>query len=164
MDGKIKELIDIEEIRNLRTLYGHCLDGNRPDGLDEVFAVDAIADAGLGVWKGRAEIHAGLAGAFKAYDRDNQGIYPFIHAVTNHWVKLLGPDLAEGRCYLIDFETASKSDPNPLLLLGIYADEYKRIDGKWRISRTRLETVWPQRNGGGGTPGNGMPLPECAAT
>ncbi|MNL69178.1 hypothetical protein D3C87_1940030 [compost metagenome] len=47
---------------------------------------------------------------------------------------------------MIDFETASKPDPNPLLLLGIYADEYQRIDGEWRITHTRLEVVWPARN------------------
>lgn len=76
----------------------------------------------------------------------------------------LGPDLVEGRSYLIDFETASKIDPNPLLLLGVYADEYKRIEGHWRISRTRLEMVWPQRSVGGGVPGNGMTLPERATT
>jgi hypothetical protein len=48
---------------------------------------------------------------------------------------------------LIDFETASKPDPNPLLLLGLYADNYRRIDGEWRITRTSLEVVWPQRTG-----------------
>ena len=56
---------------------------------------------------------------------------------------LTGPDTAEGRCYLIDFETASKSDPNPLLLLGLYADSYRHIDGAWRITSSKLEVVWP---------------------
>lgn len=51
-------------------------------------------------------------------------------------------DEAIGRCYLIDFETASKPDPNPLLLLGIYVDQYRRLDGAWRISATRLDVVW----------------------
>ena len=159
-DDRIQTLLDIEEIRNLRTLYGHYLDGNNLAGLDEVFAPDAIVEAGRGIWRGRAAARAGLADAVRAYDRDNQGSYPFLHAVTNHWVKITGPDTAEGRCYLIDFETASKPDPNPLLLLGLYADEYRRIDGRWTISRTRLETVWPQRNGGGGEPGKGMTLPS----
>jgi len=30
-------------------------------------------------------------------------------------------------------------------LLGIYADEYRRVSGAWRISRTRLVVVWPQQ-------------------
>ena len=53
------------------------------------------------------------------------------------------PNAAEGRCYLIDFETASKPNPNPLLLLGLYADSYRRIDGAWRITSSKLEVIWP---------------------
>jgi hypothetical protein len=159
-DDRIQTLLDIEEIRNLRTRYGHHLDSGNVDGLKDVFAPDAIVDAGRGVWRGLEEVRTGLADAVKEYDRDKKGSYPFLHAVTNHWVKITGPNTAQGRCYLIDFETASKLDPNPLLLLGLYADEYRRIDDRWVISRTRLETVWPQRNGGGGEPGNGMTLPS----
>ncbi|QEI09217.1 nuclear transport factor 2 family protein [Pigmentiphaga aceris] len=159
-DDKLKAVLDREEIRNLRSLYAHFLDGNLLDRLDDIFTVDAVADTGRGQWNGRQEIRDGLRAAFQEYDRDGQGRYPFMHAVTNHWIEILGPDIAEGRCYLIDFETASKPDPNPLLLLGIYADEYKRVDGNWRISRSRLEHIWPQRNGGGGTPGDGLVLPE----
>ena len=91
-------------------------------------------------------IRAGLNDAFKLFDRDRQGSYPFLHAIANHWVVLTGPDTAQGRCYLIDFETASKPDPDPLLLLGLYADQYRRIDGEWRITHSRLEVVWPARN------------------
>jgi hypothetical protein len=97
----------------------------------------------VGKMEGIEAIQSGLNDAFKLYDRDHRENYPFMHAITNHWVQLTGPDTAQGRCYLIDFETASKPDPNPLLLLGIYADEYTRIDGEWRITHTRLEVVWP---------------------
>ncbi|MFJ5483689.1 nuclear transport factor 2 family protein [Pectobacterium actinidiae] len=146
METKIKELLDREEIRNLRTLYSHHLDSNNIASLDQVFAADAVVEVTVGKMHGIAEIRAGLSDAFRQFDRDQRGSYPFMHAVANHWVKLTGPDTAEGRCYLIDFETASKPDPNPLLLLGLYADEYRRIDGQWRITRSRLEVVWPQRD------------------
>jgi len=167
METRLQTLLDHEEIRNLRCLYAHLLDGNLVERLNEVFTEDAMADTGLGQWNNRAEIQAGLTAAFKQFDRDHRGSYPFMHAITNHWIKVLGPDLAEGRCYLIDFETASKADPqsdsNPLLLLGIYSDEYQRVAGQWRISRSRLEHVWPTRNGGGGIPGDGLNLPMRAA-
>ncbi|MBG6595945.1 nuclear transport factor 2 family protein [Pseudomonas aeruginosa] len=146
MENRIKELIDREEIRNLRTLYAHHLDSNNIDALDEVFAFDAVVEVTVGKMQGIAEIRAGLKDAFRQFDRDQHGSYPFMHAITNHWVQLTGPDTAEGRCYLVDFETASKPDPNPLLLLGLYADEYQRINGQWRITRSRLEVVWPQHD------------------
>ncbi len=143
MDIYLKELLDREQIRNLRTLYAHLLDGNNIAALDQVFSADAIVEVTVGKMEGIEAIQSGLNDAFKLYDRDHRENYPFMHAITNHWVQLTGPDTAQGRCYLIDFETASKPDPNPLLLLGIYADEYTRIDGEWRITHTRLEVVWP---------------------
>ena len=145
MDTKLKALLDREEIRNLRTLYAHHLDSNTIDALDEVFSADAVVEVTVGKMTGIDAIRSGLNDAFKLFDRDHQGSYPFLHAIANHWIKLTGPDTAQGRCYLIDFETASKPGPNPLLLLGLYADTYRRIDGEWRITHTRLEVVWPER-------------------
>ncbi|MCF6761753.1 nuclear transport factor 2 family protein [Pseudomonas fragi] len=145
MDTKLKALLDREEIRNLRTLYAHHLDSNTIDALDEVFSADAVVEVTVGKMTGIDAIRNGLNDAFKLFDRDRQGSYPFLHAIANHWITLTGPDTAQGRCYLIDFETASKPDPNPLLLLGLYADTYRRIDGEWRITHTRLEVVWPER-------------------
>lgn len=146
MNTATQRLLDREEIRDLRTLYAHHLDSNNIQALDQVFSIDAVVEVTVGKMDGIDAIRAGLTDAFKLYDRDEQGSYPFMHAITNHWIKLTGPDTAEGLCYLIDFETASKPDPNPLLLLGLYADEYKRINGEWRITRTRLEVVWPDRS------------------
>lgn len=149
MDIKLKALLDREEIRALRTLYAHHLDSNNIAALDQVFSADAVVQVTVGKMQGIDAIRAGLAEAFTLFDRDKQGSYPFMHAIVNHWIQLTGPDTAQGRCYLIDFETASKPDPNPLLLLGLYADQYQRIDGEWRITHTRLEVVWPERNAHG---------------
>jgi len=146
MDIKLKALLDREEIRALRTLYAHHLDSNNIAALDQVFSADAVVQVTVGNMQGIDAIRTGLAEAFTLFDRDKQGSYPFMHAIVNHWIQLTGPDTAQGRCYLIDFETASKPDPNPLLLLGLYADQYQRIDGEWRITHTRLEVVWPERN------------------
>ncbi len=143
MQNKVQALLDREDIRNLRTLYSHLLDGNMIDALDRVFSRDAVVEVTVGRMKGLDEIRAGLKDAFGQFDRDARAHYPFLHAVTNHAIELTGPETARGRCYLIDWETASKPDPNPLLLLGIYDDEYRRIEGEWRITRSRLDVVWP---------------------
>ncbi|WP_254925880.1 nuclear transport factor 2 family protein [Pseudomonas fragi] len=103
MDTKLKALLDREEIRNLRTLYAHHLDSNTIDALDEVFSADAVVEVTVGKMTGIDAIRSGLNDAFKLFDRDHQGSYPFLHAIANHWIKLTGPDTAQGRCYLIDF-------------------------------------------------------------
>lgn len=157
--GYLERLLDLEEIRNLRIKYSHLLDGNRIEALGELFAEDAICDAGRGAWRGRAAIRDGLAEAIAAYDHDQHGSYPFMHAVTNQWVEITGEDTAEGRCYLLDLQTLGQAKDDRWILLGMYADEYRRIEGRWYISRTRLDVSWPSRDIGGGLPGEGLVLP-----
>lgn len=141
LDSRLAALLDIEEIRQLRMRYARCLDSGDFEGFDAVFTPDAIVSVTVGEMVGLAAIKTELAKAYRHYDRDGRGHYPFVHAITNHEVTLAG-DEATGRCYLIDFETASKPEPNPLLLLGIYADQYRRIDGVWRIAASQLDVVW----------------------
>ncbi|MFJ4156297.1 nuclear transport factor 2 family protein [Pseudomonas sp. NPDC089752] len=149
MNGTLQHLLDREDIRALRTLYAHHLDSNNVQALDQVFSPDAVVEVTVGKMEGIAAIRDGLNAAFSLFDRDQRGSYPFMHAITNHWIQITGPDTAVGRCYLTGFETASKDDPHPLFLLGVYADEYSRIDGEWRIHRSVLEVVWPNQSAGG---------------
>jgi hypothetical protein len=155
----LSRLFDLEAIKTLRIVYGHLLDGHRLDRIDEVFAADAVCDLGQGLLCGLIEIRAALAQAFIEYDTEHRGSFPFLHAVTNHWIEFIDADTAQGRCYLIDLHTVTKTEREPWILLGSYADEYTRIDGQWRITRSQLDVFWPSRNAGGGLPGDGLVLP-----
>jgi hypothetical protein len=157
---EVSKLLTIEEIKKLRVLYSHYLDGNDMESLAGLFTTDAVCQTEGEPWRGREEIKKALSAAFTEYDQQKLGSYPFLHPVTNQWIELIDEDTAQGRCYLIDFFTQRAAAENPLLLVGIYADEYKKLEGKWYISRSRLDLVWPKRNGGGGYPGNGLVLPE----
>lgn len=163
MTDNTQKLLDLEDIKNLRIKYGHYFDSNSMSDLGELFATDAIVDAGHGNWYGRDAIRAGLQKAFINYDLEKRGTYPFMHAVTNQWVEFIDADTAQGRCYLVDLQTIVKPERDPWILLGMYADEYRRIDGRWYITRSRLDVVWPTRNVGGGNPGKDLVLPEPAA-
>lgn len=154
------QLISLEAIRKLRVLYCHYLDSGRIDSLTKLFTEDSIVQVDRGVWKGRKEIHAGLSEAFAEHDAEQRGTYPFVHLVSNQWVELLDENHAEGRCHLQFLLTERPVDVNPLVLMGIYADEYRRVDGQWLISRTRLDVIWPKADVAGGEPGNGLVLPS----
>jgi hypothetical protein len=162
MTDAVQKLLDLEEIKNLRNKYGHYLDSNSMTELGELFALDAVCDFGQGPLRGRDAIRNGLQQAFIDYDLERRGSHPFLHAVTNHWVELIDADTAQGRCYLLDLQTIAKPTRDPWILLGSYADEYRRIDGKWYLARSQLDIFWPERNGGGGHPGNGLVLPAPA--
>jgi hypothetical protein len=146
-------LWDLEEIKKLRILYSHYLDTHELEKLTSLFTEDAVCDFGRGgAWKGHDALRRGFAEAHAQYDTNRTGTYPYLHAITNHWIELTGPDSAEGRCYLLDWVTAHV-DRNPLLLLGIYADVYRKDAGVWRFSRCRIDFIWPNRDIVGGVPG-----------
>jgi hypothetical protein len=48
-------------------------------------------------------------------------------------------------------------EQSPLLLIGAYDDEYKKVDGQWLIHRTRIDYLWPERAVTGGFPGKRIP-------
>ena len=121
----------------------------------------AICDAGRGQWEGRTAIVEGMSAAFAEYDGAGTGCYPFHHVITNHWIEFTSPSTAEGRAYLVDLHTGQ--DQDRWILLGTYADEYRREGGVWRISRTRLDITWPERSVGGGLPGDYLTLPTRSA-
>lgn len=146
MTADLHHLVSLEAIRTLRLRYCHHLDANRMDELGALFTEDAICQVDRAGWTGRDAIKAGLAQAFRDFDTEQRGEYPFLHAVSNHWIEILDEDRAEGRCYLIDFVTQRPAGENPLLLLGVYVDEYRRVDGEWLISHTRLDVVWPEHS------------------
>jgi len=77
-----------------------------------------------------------------------------LHVVTNPSIEFTGADEALARWYLIDLITRQMPDSGittigghkvPLLFLGVYEDSCRRVDGRWRIARTRLNFLWPER-------------------
>jgi hypothetical protein len=139
----IEELLEIEEIKNLRIMYSHYFDGGQIDELAGLFTEDAVceftADYG-GNWEGRETIRANYA-RFRVEGRP----FSFMHANTNPWIRLLGPTQANGRWYLLDL-TLREGVENPLGLFGIYDDVYRKVDGRWLIARTRIDFLWPNRS------------------
>ena len=141
-EAALRRLLDIEEIRALRVRYSNVLDTGKIDGFDDVFTEDAVLSVTVGDMQGINAIKEGLKGAFDLYNWKQKDSHPFMHAVTNHDIRITGPDSAEGQCYLLDFVTGREADQHPLLLAGLYVDKYVRENGAWKISHTRLDVPW----------------------
>ena len=140
----VEELLEIEEIKNLRIMYGHYFDMGDLDKFITLFTEDAVCEFSLaeygGDWVGHDQIRRGYA----RYATPDRPPYAAMHAVTNPWIRLLGPNDANGRWYLLDLNVREGRE-NPLTLFGIYDDVYRKVDGKWLIARTRIDFLWPTR-------------------
>lgn len=140
----IDELLEMEAIKQVRYLYSHYYDGNRLEDLIDLFTDDAVCEFGPnfgGDWVGKEQIreryHEFLYGS-------GREVHSQMHAVTNPWIRLLDNDEALGRWYQLNLNVSENAE-NPLTLFGIYDDVYKKVDGEWKIHRTRIDFLWPKR-------------------
>jgi len=142
--ARIRRLLTEDDIRKVKLLYSQLMDAGRIDELAELFTEDAVCVFGnFGDWHGRDAIRSGFADV----DRDHHGGVPFhaMHATTDHWVELTGPDTAIGRSYLIDLITNTPAEGQPIVVLGVYDEAYRRVDGTWQIERCVLQFLWPAK-------------------
>lgn len=128
---------DAEEIRELKHRYCWCFDDADLDGLVALFTEDAVCELGpFGSWRGIAEIRTG----YERQMRSSGVPGGRLHSVTNSTIAVDG-DHATGRCYLTDYDTSPGSTA-PVRLIASYADEYRRVEGRWRIARMTLQIRW----------------------
>ena len=147
----VDDLLALEEIRNLRYAYCATFDARDIDAFTDLFTGDAVCDVGpYGTWVGREAVRTNhlalmqLAGA------------PFddLLVATNPVIRLTGPTTAHGRWYLLDLLTRQKphtgmetrgGHDNPLFYLAVYEDDYRKVDGVWKIAYCKLNFLWPER-------------------
>lgn len=146
----LDELLAREEIRNLRTDYSAFFDAHEIEALAALFTEDAVCEFGsYGEWRGRATIRDNYAKVLAAI----QAPFDTLHVATNAFLRLTSPTMAVGRWYLIDYVTRQQpgafetrgGHEDPLLYLGMYEDEYRKVDGRWRIAHVKLHFLWPEK-------------------
>src|SRR5579863_3103266 len=147
---ELRKLLDIEKIRKAKLLYSHLMDGRDYDGLAQLYAEDAVGEWGpFGTWHGRAAIHERMLTEYSG------GLpYDGLHFTTNMWVELTGPTTAISRCYLHDVLNEPNPRTNPVIYFAIYDEDWEKIAGEWKIKRSRIQFLWPER-----LPYEGFPRP-----
>lgn len=150
---ELREVLEKEKIRKVKLLYSHLMDSGQIDALADLFTEDALCEFGeYGNWNGREEIRTNYHGVF-----DGQNQFSAMHHIANHYIDLTGPDTAKGRSYLLDVMTTAEADGQPIVWFGLYDEEYRKVDGKWLISKCSLQFLWPQRMT---NPGFEVPYPQ----
>lgn len=140
------ELLDRLQIMELQSRYALAHDLTDPAQYAAVFSEDAELVSGDRVLaKGRDAFYNIAVNDRKRYNNDapmdERSFGVMRHVVTNSVIDLTGPDTAKGLCYVMTI--ANLKDYGPAILsIGRYEDEFRKVDGKWYISRREIAMDW----------------------
>jgi len=128
---RIRRLEDIESVRRLKARYFNACDRKHVDDIRACFVEGPVhIDYGVvGVFGNREEL-------IKVFVE--KGCHPHVvdlHHGQNAEIDITGPDTAKAiwGLYFYQIDTSTRVLTQ---LGGRYEDEYRRVDGKWQISRT----------------------------
>ena len=130
---RLEALEAIQSVQALKSRYLSCCDLKDSQGFRACFA-DGVVDIDYGPI-GRFDNADALTAIFEQI-----GCQPHMlewHHASNPQIELIGPDHARGR-WSLQYQLINTQDSTLTQLGGEYADEYRRIDGEWKITATRF--------------------------
>jgi uncharacterized protein (TIGR02246 family) len=132
LSERVKQLEDLEEIRQLYIDYGRHLDAGDADAYAALFARDGKLRLGPVMHaNGREEIKQAAANTI---GRTPEGSNKSVHLLASPRVDING-DTASGEC--VWAAIAPSRDGASQVLVGRHVDELIREDGHWRFARRR---------------------------
>lgn len=132
LEAKLRHIEDIEAIRQLKARYFFCCDQKDPDGMRACFAVgDVTIDYGV---VGRFTHRDQLVDVF-AQLACHDHIVEMHHGV-NPKITILDRSMASGT-WGLHYQQIDTLKQTVTQLGAHYHDEYRKIDGAWKISATR---------------------------
>ncbi len=133
------DLESIELIKQLKGRYFRFLDTRDLPGLQSVFTEDAVAHFKGGDYEFSLD---GWPALEEFYSRSFSGKTFGMHQGHHPEITVKG-DSATGIWYLQDIFIDLKRN---LTLMGsaLYHDEYRRVEGQWRISSTGYRRLWEE--------------------
>ena len=128
IERTVRELADLEAIRDLARRYAHYVWQNDLDRLVEVFTDDGEMDPGV-----RPPIQ-GRAQLLEAFRQMLQGDSRFRPFVGQHVIERAG-DVATGTCYI---DLRAVVEGRSMIGAGWYEDRYARTSTGWRIRSRKI--------------------------
>ena len=134
LERRLAELDDLRAIEQLKYRYFRACDAKDVEGFRDCFA------------EGEIVIEYGRIGAFDDRDAltaafEEMACHPHIvemHHAHHPQVALVEADLARGE-WGLHYRMLNTRDRDAVQLGGRYLDEYRRVDGRWRIRASRFE-------------------------
>jgi len=131
---RIQRLEDIEAIRALKARYLNACDQQTPDEVRACFA-----DGKVPVIVGHLGVYDTADGFVDMYKQAACHDYVLdMHHGTNHEIAFIDDAHAKG-LWGLAYRNVNTKDQTLTFVSLIYHDEYRKIDGRWKISATRSE-------------------------
>ena len=136
MDDSLRDRFEITE---LISRYGNCLDAGDFEGLESLFAPDAVfrvvPDTGVPDLVGPGGIRAAIEKRWAAVHAGAQRR----HVMTNVVVDMVDGNHATARTVLLVFEVAKVPGSDVQAHgMGVYDDRLVRVEGSWRFAERVL--------------------------
>lgn len=128
-------LLDRQDITDLVSALGRCLDERDFEGLRDLFT----EDAGVATPGGTATGHDALVEQARRRHTSDEGIQ---HVITNLLIDLDGDRATVRANLLVSFARTGPADPQPFLLGEVYRFELRRTTHGWRFTRMSSTPVW----------------------
>jgi ketosteroid isomerase-like protein len=138
----VQKAIDIIEINQVKSSYSWYYDTCDLEGLLNLFTDDAVCDFGpYGSWQGKDAIRECYSKNIWTEDE----CFATMHNTTNPIIEVNG-DKATGKWFVLDHILGPAGQP-PLVMMATYMDEFRRVNGEWKISRVRMDFHWSSEAG-----------------
>lgn len=135
-EARLTHIEDIEAIRQLKAQYFSCCDQKDPEGMRACFAAgEVLIDYGsLGIFKDRDQLVA-------VFERlgCHAHIVEMHHGVNPH-ITLLDDSIARGN-WGLHYQQIDTLKKTVTQLGAYYEDEYRKIEGEWKISKSRCNVT-----------------------
>lgn len=134
-----EDLVEIEAVKRLKYRYARLLDQKEWDELAQVFTDDATASYGGGDSRlqGSEAIMRFLKGNLEPTSMITS------HSVGQPEIELTGPDTATATWAFQDL-VIDTSRSFTVRGASFYVDEYRKVDGEWRIAHTGYKRIYEE--------------------
>lgn len=135
LEQQLARLQAVEDIRALKARYLNACDRQDPEAVRDCFAEgEVIIDMSyFGHCRSRDEFVDGIFVPRGCHDHVLD-----MHHCSNPEIEILDPDNARG-VWSLNYRNINTQERTVTLLSALYHDEYRRIDGQWKVSRSRTE-------------------------
>ena len=133
---QIDALIAKDAIRDLVLQYCRAVDRGDVALAETLYERDALDEHGFNSSNTAREF-------LDSIEAMSSGLTAIQHNITNHLIRITGPDTAEGEAYLVAYHRSENEDSAYLLLIGgRYLDRYSKREGQWKIAHRKCVAEW----------------------